>query len=422
MSGQEIVNYAQAFKGVPYVFGGTSPRGFDCSGFVQYVYKHFGHVLSRTTKEQINNGREVGRAQLQLADLVFPHPGHVTLYIGNDFVVHAPKPGQCVKVEKLWAFWRARRIIGDEHPQPLPQPIPQNIQQQYKKIPPQPSSKHNSVQDRSVAPGPYPIKTILHPTINNFEFLMGDYNNDGYADLYCIKKRFTGSNSIEVHILSGKSNYQRWLLQTGTPHPEAGDDTTFALGDYNRNGILDLYCIEKRGNGKLYLNILKGESKYKEYIMNVPTGVDELGDNFDFAVADFVGNGMPDFYCMTKYNEPNTESQVFMLKGDYNYQALLMDTRSIIKPGYDNCSFGIIDYAGHGKKDLYCIRRRPNNIGFEVVDGRPGKLFRVPLMETSFKCDSPQNYSFVVYRNQIFAIKGNGDNCTEVHLIKDYVQ
>ena len=415
MSGQEIVNYAQSFKGVPYVFGGSSPRGFDCSGFVQYVYKHFGHVLSRTTSQQINNGREVSRAQLQLADLVFPHPGHVTLYIGNNFVVHAPKPGQTVRVEKLWAFWRARRIIADEPPPPPPPP-PHPVPV------PKTTSIHNSVQNKSVAPGPYPIKTILHPTTNNFEFLMGDYNNDGYADLYCIKKKATGSNSIEVHILSGKSNYQRWLLQTGTPHAEAGAETTFALGDYNRNGILDLYCIEKRGYGKLYLNILKGESRYREWIMNVPTGVDELGDHFDFAVADFVGNGMPDLYCMTKYNEPNTESQVIILKGEFNYQSLLMDTKSIIKPGIDNCTFGIIDYAGHGKSDLYCVRRRPNNIGFEVVDGRPEKLFRVPLMDTSFKCDSPQNYSFVVYRNQIFAIKGNGDNCTEVHLIKDHVQ
>ena len=82
MSGQEIVNYAQA---VTYVLGGTSPRGFDCLGFVQYVYKHFGHALGRTTSEQIKNGREVCRAQLQLAVLVFPHPGHVTLYIGNNF-------------------------------------------------------------------------------------------------------------------------------------------------------------------------------------------------------------------------------------------------------------------------------------------------------------------------------------------------
>lgn len=203
MTGQEIVNYAQSLKGIPYVFGGTTTKGFDCSGFVQYVYKHFGHVLSRTTSWQINNGREIGRNQLQLADLVFPQQGHVTLYIGNNFVIHAPKPGQTVRVEKLWAFWRARRIIGDEPPPPIPIPVPQ------------PKSQHNNVQNKSVAPGPYPIKTILHPTINNFEFLLGDYNNDGYVDLYCIKKRFTGSNSLEVHILSGKSNYQKWLLQTG---------------------------------------------------------------------------------------------------------------------------------------------------------------------------------------------------------------
>lgn len=251
---------------------------------------------------------------------------------------------------------------------------------------------------------------------------MGDYNNDGYADLYCIKKRFTGSNSLEVHILSGKSNYQKWLLQTGTQHPETGDNTVFALGDYNQNGILDLYCIEKRGYGKLHLNILKGESKYKEWIMEVPTCINEVDDNVDFAVGDFVGHTMPDLYCITKNREGCTEAGVVIIKAADNYQSLLMDTRSTIKVGYDDCTFGLIDYAGHGKKDLYCIRRRANNIGFEVVDGRPEQLFRIPLMETSFKCDSPQSYSFIVYRDQIYAIKGNGDNCTEVYHIKDYFQ
>lgn len=123
MSGQEIANYAQNFQGVPYVFGGTTPSGFDCSGFVQYVYKHFGHVLSRTTSEQINNGREVGRSELQVGDLVFPTPGHVTIFLGNDFVIHAPRQGQVVKIEKLWAFWRARRIVFS--------PPPLHLQIQY---------------------------------------------------------------------------------------------------------------------------------------------------------------------------------------------------------------------------------------------------------------------------------------------------
>jgi len=61
VNGSDIISYAKNFIGVPYVFGGSSPRGFDCSGLVQYVYKHFGINISRTTKTQINEGIEVGR-------------------------------------------------------------------------------------------------------------------------------------------------------------------------------------------------------------------------------------------------------------------------------------------------------------------------------------------------------------------------
>ena len=81
VNGSELISYAKQFIGVPYVWGGSSPNGFDCSGLVQFVYKHFGINLSRTTKTQINEGRPVGRNQLQLGDLVFPSSGHVTLYV-----------------------------------------------------------------------------------------------------------------------------------------------------------------------------------------------------------------------------------------------------------------------------------------------------------------------------------------------------
>ena len=321
MSGQDIVNCAKKYLGVPYVFGGTTTKGFDCSGLVQHVYKEFGHVLSRTTSQQINNGWEVGRNELLPGDLVFPSSGHVTIYIGDNQVIHAPRPGQVVKIEKLWAFWRARRII---HPHPLP--VPEHI----------PSPKpQSSVFSSKIPPGPYPIRTILHPTGDNFEFLMGDYNHDGYLDLYCIKKWFTGSKSVEVHILSGKSNYQKWLLQTKTPHPEVDENTTFLLGDYNLTGTLDLYCIKKRGHpsGKIYLDILKGSSGFREWMMNVGTCVNEVGDNVDFDIGDFVGDGMPDLYCITKHKEGWIKAQVVIIKAKDNYQSLLMDTRASLDAG-----------------------------------------------------------------------------------------
>ena len=116
VNGSDIISYAKQFIGVPYKWGGSTPSGFDCSGLVQYVYKHFGIGISRTTSTQINEGRAVGRNELQLGDLVFPSTGHVTLYVGNNQVLHAPEPGKRVTISKLWKFWQERRILNDKSP------------------------------------------------------------------------------------------------------------------------------------------------------------------------------------------------------------------------------------------------------------------------------------------------------------------
>ena len=112
-SGQDIVNYAKQFIGVPYVWGGSSPSGFDCSGLVQYVYKHFGINLPRTTSGQITAGVAVSRNSLQLGDLIFPSTGHVAIYVGNGQMIHAPQPGEKVKITSIYAFYTARRILTD---------------------------------------------------------------------------------------------------------------------------------------------------------------------------------------------------------------------------------------------------------------------------------------------------------------------
>ena len=108
-----LISYARRFIGVPYVWGGTSPSGFDCSGFTQYVYSHAAGIsLGRTTYEQINNGVEVSQSDLKPGDLIFPHEGHVGIYVGNGQMIHAPHTGASVKIAPVYGFWRARRIIG----------------------------------------------------------------------------------------------------------------------------------------------------------------------------------------------------------------------------------------------------------------------------------------------------------------------
>ena len=110
--GRRVVGYAKRFIGVPYVYGGSSPHGFDCSGFVRYVYEHFGVALPHSSYAQFNDGKRVARRGLRPGDLVFfDGLGHVGLYIGNGRFIHAPHTGTRVRVETL-AGWYSSRFVG----------------------------------------------------------------------------------------------------------------------------------------------------------------------------------------------------------------------------------------------------------------------------------------------------------------------
>ena len=99
-TGNKIVEYAKQFLGTPYVWGGTTPSGFDCSGFTQYVYAHFGISIPRVSEEQINCGTQTSNPAV--GDLFFPHTGHVGIYIGNGQVIHSPKTGDVIKISNAW--------------------------------------------------------------------------------------------------------------------------------------------------------------------------------------------------------------------------------------------------------------------------------------------------------------------------------
>lgn len=110
MSG--LMTLLRAQLGKSYVYGANGPSTFDCSGLTSYVYRNaLGIEIGRTTYEQINSGVEVSQSELKPGDLVFPHPGHVAIYIGNGQMIHAPQTGDVVKISSVYKFWRARRIV-----------------------------------------------------------------------------------------------------------------------------------------------------------------------------------------------------------------------------------------------------------------------------------------------------------------------
>jgi peptidoglycan DL-endopeptidase CwlO len=114
-AGARVSDYALRFLGTPYRYGGASPRtGFDCSGFVAFVYRHFGVALPHYTFAQFELGRRVARRALEPGDLVFfDGLNHVGLYIGRGRFIHAPHTGSQVRIEWLrygGRFAGARRI------------------------------------------------------------------------------------------------------------------------------------------------------------------------------------------------------------------------------------------------------------------------------------------------------------------------
>lgn len=122
-AGQRVVAMAKRYLGVPYVYGGSSPSGFDCSGFTSFVYRQLGYSINRTADAQLANGVAVSRNELRPGDLVmFKRPGnstvhHVGIYVGDGMMIHAPQTGDVVKYTNIntgyynSVYYAARRIV-----------------------------------------------------------------------------------------------------------------------------------------------------------------------------------------------------------------------------------------------------------------------------------------------------------------------
>jgi cell wall-associated NlpC family hydrolase len=127
-SADDLLALARKFVDVPYLWGGTTPRGFDCSGYTQFVFKHFGYLLPRDADLQFALGQEApSRSDLQPGDLVYfstyaPGPSHMGIYLGNNEYINAREPGVAIdsfdpkaknyneKLDKNYIG--AKRVIG----------------------------------------------------------------------------------------------------------------------------------------------------------------------------------------------------------------------------------------------------------------------------------------------------------------------
>ena len=115
--GQALIDTAAEYLGTPYVWGGTTPAGFDCSGFMQYVCAKNGIKISRVADDQMHkNGTPVSKSQLEAGDLVFfgsgSYASHVGMYVGDGMMIHSPTTGKSIMYTDITTGYYEERYIG----------------------------------------------------------------------------------------------------------------------------------------------------------------------------------------------------------------------------------------------------------------------------------------------------------------------
>jgi peptidyl-Asp metalloendopeptidase len=224
------------------------------------------------------------------------------------------------------------------------------------------------------------IATALSTISTDFawDLLFGDYNGDGVKDMYIIYRE-GASNSTEVHILNGQTNYQTFLLNTGSALGRTGtaNDWAFSLGDYNEDGKPDLYAIKRNGtSNKTEVNILNG-TNFGSFLLQIATPVGQTGSNgaWEFEVGRFDVDNKPDLFMIYKPgSSAPLSTEVHILSGASNYQSFILNRRTALGPsGTDyTWNFKLGDYDRDGVSDVYSILRQGSSgkIEIHVLDGK----------------------------------------------------
>ena len=164
-----------------------------------------------------------------------------------------------------------------------------------------------------------------------------------------------------VHLVSGsQAPYKSFSLQTGTGLHETGDNFEFCVADYNKDNIPDLYAIKKSGTGskKTEIHILDGANAYQRFLLHTSTGLHETGSRFTFCVGDYNGDGTPDLYAIKKSGTSSKKTEVHILDGAGRYQEFALQTATCLGETGSNFEFCTGDYNQDGKPDLYAVKKK----------------------------------------------------------------
>ena len=167
--------------------------------------------------------------------------------------------------------------------------------------------------------GPFQRRVLEVPTTFANEqdgtWLMADWDRDGIPDLIFIKTANTPSGRVEVHVASGKSNYQTRVLETATTFANE-QDGTWLMADWDRDGIPDLIFIKTANtpSGRVEVHVASGKSNYQTRVLEVATAFSNEQDG-TWLMADWDRDGIPDLIIVKTANTPNGHVEVHVASG-----------------------------------------------------------------------------------------------------------
>lgn len=253
--------------------------------------------------------------------------------------------------------------------------------------------------------GLYPTKFIYNrPTsmdnvnLNQWKFTFGDWNNDSRPDLIAIHFTGTGSGKMKCLILSGASNFQNTLFNQEINLNAAAGDWEFEVGNWNNDGRLDLFAIHKNNNfgvNKTRISALSGASNFNTRFFTQNTVLDETYSNWEFEMGNWDGDTRSDLIAIKK-NGSSNKTEVLVLSGNSNYQSIIQNTQTRLWSTNSDYMFDAGDWNNTGKTDLVAIRWKNTQSKSVEVRAMNGDNLNGNFLRTapSVHWETGNNYSF----------------------------